>query len=135
MLVPEGFGTLAPYFSVRDASAFVDFLVDGLGGVHLGSHVRDGRIGNAQVRFGTGATTSTVMICESRNDAELSALAVYLFVDDAEAALARAVAHGAMQIMAIADMPYGDRQGGVADRWGMTWWLSQRLTAEPYSFD
>jgi PhnB protein len=48
--------------------------------------------------------------------------------------MARAVDAGATAISPVADMPYGDRQGGVIDEWGMTWWISQRLTAEPYSF-
>jgi PhnB protein len=34
--------------------------------------------------------------------------------------------------MKVADMPYGDRQGGVRDIAGNIWWVSQRLTAEPY---
>ena len=35
--------------------------------------------------------------------------------------------------MAVADMPYDDRQGGVRDRGGNIWWISQRLVREPYS--
>jgi PhnB protein len=35
--------------------------------------------------------------------------------------------------MEVADMPYGDRQGGVEDPSGNIWWISQRLVEEPYS--
>jgi PhnB protein len=34
--------------------------------------------------------------------------------------------------MEVADMPYGDRQGGVRDAWGNLWWISQRLVDAPY---
>ncbi len=131
MFIPEGFGAVTPYLSVRDAPGFVDFLVRGLGGVHVGTHTRpDGSVANAQVRWhGT-----TVMVGESREAADLSAISLILYVEDADAAVAQAVASGATQIMAVSDQPYGDRQGGVSDRWGMTWWLSQRLTAEAYDF-
>ena len=34
--------------------------------------------------------------------------------------------------MDVADMDYGDRQGGVKDKAGNIWWLSQRLEDKPY---
>ena len=42
--------------------------------------------------------------------------------------------HGATLEMAVADMPYGDRQGGVRDPWGNLWWISQRLVEAPYTY-
>jgi PhnB protein len=56
----------------------------------------------------------------------------YFFVEDAAASMARALAHAATLQMEVADMPYGDRQGGVTDRHGNIWWISQRLVHEPY---
>jgi len=44
----------------------------------------------------------------------------------------RALKHGATLEMAVADMPYGDRQGGVVDPSGNIWWVSQRLVDGPY---
>jgi PhnB protein len=46
--------------------------------------------------------------------------------------MARALAAGGEGVMAVADMPYGDRQGGVRDPRGNIWWLSQRLAAGAY---
>ncbi len=51
---------------------------------------------------------------------------------DADAAMAQALAHGATLEMAVANMPYGDRQGGVRDGHGNIWWISQRLVDGPY---
>jgi PhnB protein len=135
MFIPAGFATIAPYLVVEDAADYVDFLVDGLGGVHVGTSADpDGRIANAQVRFGDGTSAATVMISDATDDFPPGTAALYLYVADADAAMARAVDAGATAISPVADMPYGDRQGGVIDEWGMTWWISQRLTAEPYSF-
>ncbi len=39
---------------------------------------------------------------------------------------------GSTLAMEVADMPYGDRQGGIRDPHGNIWWISQRLVAEPY---
>jgi len=59
--------------------------------------------------------------------------AFYLFVENAEASMAQAIVHGASLEMAVADMPYGDLQGGARDRHGNIWWISQRIVEEPYT--
>ena len=41
--------------------------------------------------------------------------------------------HATTLEMAVADMPYGDRQGGVRDPHGNIWWISQRTVKEPYT--
>lgn len=136
MHVPQGFASIAPYLMVTDADDYVAFLVAAFGGTYLGTSRRpDGSVANAQVPFGTGDTVATVMVGEARTPDDSSRIDLMLYVPNAPAALARAVAAGAKEIMAIDDMPYGDRQGGVVDRRGVTWWLSQRLTAAAYDFE
>jgi PhnB protein len=128
MHLPPGFNTVTPYFFVSDAPAFITFLVEGLGGVELGRHVRDGRIANAHVRLGT----STVMVSEASAQYPAMPASYYLYVENADDAMARAVKAGAVAILAVSDMPYGDRQGGVRDKHENIWWLSQRLNPGPY---
>lgn len=129
MILPPGFNTVAPYFVVDDAESFVRFLVEGLGGSETCRTVgADGRIRNVQVRLGD----STVMASEATTRYPAMAAAFYLYVDDADAAMRRALAGGATLEMAVADMPYGDRQGGVRDPHGNLWWISQRLVDGPY---
>ena len=129
MYIPPGFGTVNPYFFAKDAERFIDFLVGGLGGVEVHRHLRpDGKIANAQLRLGT----STVMVSESSPKYPPMPGSYYLYVEDAHKAMAKALAHGATLEMAVADMPYGDRQGGVRDAHGNIWWISQRLVQAPY---
>jgi PhnB protein len=59
--------------------------------------------------------------------------AFYLYVEDADAAIKRALDNGASLEMAVDDMPYGDRQGGIRDTHGNIWWISQRVVEKPYS--
>jgi PhnB protein len=130
MYVPPNFGTITPYLVVDHAERFVDFLVAGLGGSEVLRHLRpDGHIANAQVRIGT----STVMVSESTAKYPAMPGSYYVYVDDADAAVRRALEHGAVLEMQVADKPYGDRQGGVKDAHGNLWWLSQRLVQEPYA--
>ncbi len=130
MYLPPGFNTVTPYYFVKDAEAFVSFLLDGLGGEETCRTMRgDGRIQNVQVKLGT----STVMVSEATERYPAMAAAFYLYVPDADAAMKRALESGASLEMAVGDMPYGDRQGGVRDQHGNIWWISQRIVEETYT--
>lgn len=129
MYIPPGFNTVTPYFFVEDADRFVTFLVQGLGGIETCRTLRpDGTIQNVIVQLGTSA----VMVSEAAGKYSPMPAAYYLYVEDADASMRRALDHGATLEMAVADMPYGDRQGGVRDAHGNIWWISQRLVQAPY---
>lgn len=129
---PPGFATVTPYFFVDDADAFVAFLINGLGGTHRGTSRRDdGKVANAMVQLGN----ASVMVSEAGRGFPAMSASYYLYVDNADASMACAIAAGAAEIMAVADMPYGDRQGGVRDAHGNIWWISQRLVAGDYDYD
>ena len=104
MRIPPGFNTVTPYFFVDGAAGFLDFLVRGLGGVEIGRHMDGERIANAQVRLGT----STVMVSEGSPAFPAMPASYYLYVDDADEAMDKALAAGATKIMDVADMPYLD---------------------------
>ena len=130
MYLPPDFGAVTPYFFMNDAEDFVAFLVEGLGGTEMLRHLRpDGKIANAQIRF----HNSTVMVSEASDQYPAMPGSYYLFVEDADETLRRAVEHGATVEMEVMNMSYGDRQGGVKDAHGNYWWISQRLVHAPYS--
>ena len=129
MRIPPGFHVVTPYFFVENAEGFVAFLVKGLAAAETCRSIRpDGRIANVQVRLGD----STVMVSEATPAYPAMRAAYYLYVEDADASMALALANGASLEMAVGDMPYGDRQGGVRDPHGNLWWISQRLVDAPY---
>jgi PhnB protein len=129
MFVPEGFATVTPYIFASGADDYVRFLAAAFGARELGrSTAPDGRIANCQVQI----DTATIMVSEASTQFPASAAAFYLYVADADAAMAVAEAAGADRVMEVANMPYGDRQGGLRDPSGNIWWVSQRLTAAPY---
>lgn len=128
MTVPAGFGTVTPYMFVEKAESFIEFLVAAFGGQEIGRTVDKGRIQHAQVSIGS----STLMISEATADYKANPGAYYLYVNDVDAAMRRALDHGATLQMDIVDAPYGDRQGGVRDPFGNIWWIAQRMVDEPY---
>ena len=129
MHIPPGFTTVFPYIFATNARDYLRFLDQGLGGEILRVLAApDGTVRNAQVRFGD----TTIMLSESRGGFQASRGSYYLYVESADAAMARAAAAGGRALGAVEDMPYNDRQGGVADPAGNVWWLSQRLVSGPY---
>ena len=128
MRIPPGFNSVTPYFFVEGADRFIEYLVQGLGGVELGRHMNGTRIANAQVRLGA----STVMVSEATTAFPAMSASYYLYVENADAAMQKAIGAGASSVMDVANMPYGDRQGGVRDTFGNLWWLSERLIDGPY---
>jgi uncharacterized glyoxalase superfamily protein PhnB len=52
---------------------------------------------------------------------------LHLYVEDVDAALARAVEAGAMLTMPAADMFWGDRYGQVRDPFGHTWSIATHI--------
>lgn len=129
MHVPEGFGVVTPYIFADGAEEYVRFLKAAFGAREIGrSTAPNGRIANCQLKF----SPTTIMISEASEQFPATRAAHYLYVADADAAMAKAEQAGAEKIMEVGDMPYGDRQGGVRDPAGNIWWVSQRLTDEPY---
>ena len=129
MNIPDGFAQVAPYIFATDADKYMDHLIAALAGVDKGRTIRpDGKLANGQIRFGD----ASIMVSEAGRGFPPSNSTFYLYVEDAEAAMKRAVENGMNNIMDVADMDYGDRQGGAKDVAGNIWWLSQRLIDAPY---
>ena len=87
-----------------------------------------GVIANLQMRIGT----VTLMISEANDRFAAMPASYYIYVEDADATMARAIAAGASTELEVTEMHYDDRQGGVRDPFGNLWWISQRLVDRPY---
>ncbi len=54
-------------------------------------------------------------------------VSLYLYMADAAALAAQAVAAGATEISPVSDKFYGNREGGVRDPFGITWWIATHM--------
>ena len=130
MYIPEGYGTVFPYMIVSDANKFVGFLKSVFAADEIGrTELPNGRVANLRVRIGT----SGFMISEADGQM-LSTMpgAYYIYVEDVDLTLERALANGANKLFDATDMDYGDRQAGICDPFGNLWWISRRLVEEDY---
>lgn len=129
MYIPDGFTTVTPYIFADGAEAFASFLTQAFDAREIDRTLRpDGVIANLQIAVGT----SMLMVSEASEHYPAMPSAYYIYVADADASMERAIAAGGECEMAVADMEYGDRQGGIRDPFGNLWWLSQRLVEASY---
>lgn len=129
MNIPPGFTTVFPYIFAADPDGYLRFLEQGLGGdIQSVDRGPDGSLRNAQIRFGD----TTIMVSDAKGWGESTRATYYLYVEDADAAMEKAVAAGGVMRSAVKTQPYGDRQGGVTDPSGNVWWLSQHMSAGAY---
>lgn len=115
---PDGYRTVTPRIAVADVEAQADFLraaFDAVGDVPTGRP--------AELRIGD----SLIMVGPVLEREPFPAF-LHLYVADADAGHARAVAAGAETIEAPWDTPYGDRRAMVRDPFGNLFQIAHRLT-------
>ncbi len=120
---PQGFHSITPFFMAPDPDALVAFMQKGLG-AELVSELRgeNGKIWHAQLKIGD----SMLMVGDAM-DKPGEPLNLYIYLDDADEAYRRALDAGAQSIMAPADQFYGDRNAGVKDPFGNSWWFATHI--------
>ena len=127
---PEGFHSATPIISFRDAAGAMDFYARAFGAIELMRDTApDGRIRHAQIRIGDSPfmlnddfeKEFSFMKCVQTMGG--SPVAIFLYVDDADAVASKAIAAGATEVSPVADQPYG-RSGGVKDPFGLIWWIT-----------
>ena len=64
------------------------------------------------------------MVNESSEDYPVNVSQMYLYVENADASFAKALATGATKLMEPNDRPHGDRLAGVRDPCGNIWWIA-----------
>jgi PhnB protein len=134
--IPDGYSAVTPYLTVRDAVRAIDFYQQAFGAEELMRLVMPGgKIGHAEIRIG-GAV---IMLHDenpewgTRSPQTLGGTvgSLMLYVDDVDAAFARAVAAGATVDMPVADQFYGDRCGNVTDPFGHKWSIATHVEDVP----
>lgn len=124
--VPEGFHTVTPHLVCAGAAEAIEFYKKAFGAVEVTRLPGpDGKIMHAQLRIGD----SPVMLAEEMPSCGSFAptslkgtpVTLHLYVNDADAFVARAALAGAKVVMAVSDMFWGDRYGVVQDPFGHQW--------------
>jgi len=117
---PEGYSSVSPYLIVADAEATLAFAQAVFNAERLRLHRRDdGGIKHAEFRI----DDTVVMVGEMPGG---TAAHIHVYVPDADAAFALALATGGNTVQEMTHAGDGDYRGGVADANGTVWWISQQ---------
>ncbi|MGI8554707.1 MAG: VOC family protein [Dehalococcoidia bacterium] len=130
--IPEGYRTLTPYLSIKGAAKAIAFYTRAFGAQErVRMEGPGGTIGHAELAIGD----SMIMLSDempgmgNRSPQSLNGTTVgfALYVEDVDAAFARAVAAGATVLQPLENQFYGDRSGTVADPFGHSWSLMTHI--------
>ena len=130
--IPPGMHALTPHIVCRGAAAAIDFYVKAFGAVDLARLPGpDGRLVHAMIRIGDSPLFLMDEFTEwgslGPQSLKGSPVVLHLYVADADATYAQAVAAGAKPVMPLADMFWGDRYGQVEDPFGHRWSIATHL--------
>ena len=128
--LPTGFHNLTIHLTVNGAAAYIDFLKQAFDAVELTrSPSPDGRLLNASVRIGDSIMMLNDIFPEFGGEAYRSgkALRLSLYLPDADAAWAKALAAGCKIAMPLRDQFWGDHYGEVEDPFGFVWAIATHL--------
>ena len=116
--------TATVYFHPIGAPKFIDFLEKAFSGEVVERHQSEqGFVYHAKVRVGD----SIVEMGEAHGPWQPMPSAIYLYVEDVDAAYRQALSAGATSALEPTDQPYGDRSAWVNDEFGNVWYLSTWL--------
>ena len=130
--IPDGYHTLTPTLTVKDAKKAIEFYKKAFGAELQGEIclMPDGKVGHADIKIGD----SRVMINDEfpswgcvAPTGEAASTGLYVYVADADKTFKTAVAAGAKVLMPIADQFWGDRQGQVKDPFGHRWSIATHV--------
>ena len=129
--IPDGYHSVTPYLIVDGAAEAIRWYGEALGAVEVLRLPMGDKVAHAEIRIGN----SHVMLSDEWPDygklgpkargGATSGLNVYL--EDVDAAFARALAAGASVERPVEDQFYGDRAGTILDPFGHSWTLSTHI--------
>ncbi|KAF1045406.1 MAG: hypothetical protein GAK35_01400 [Herbaspirillum frisingense] len=130
--IPPGMHSITPHLVCAGAADAIEFYKKAFGaneGARLAGP--DGRLMHAQLSIGD----SSLMLVDEMPEWKClgpkalggSPVTIHLYVKDADAVCAQAVAAGAQPVMPVADMFWGDRYGQVVDPFGHKWSIATHV--------
>ena len=130
--IPDGVSVVMPMLVCRDASAEIDFCKTTFGAAEL---VRrpgpDGTVAHAALMLsGAMIMIEAEWPTQSSRSPQMdgsSPVVIYVYVEDVDKVIKRAVAAGAKVLIPVKDQFWGDRTGRIMDPAGHVWTISTRI--------
>ena len=130
--IPEGYHTLTPFFTVRDAVRAIEFYKQAFGAQERGvMKGPDGKVMHAELKIGD----SIVMLADefpefgslAPESGAGTSMGLHIYVNNVDEAFDRAVQAGAKVEMPVVDQFWGDRYGRLKDPFGHKWSIATHV--------
>ena len=130
--IPEGYHTVSPYLAVDDAEKAIEYYKKAFGAEEtVRMNGPDGRIGHAELKIGD----SHIMLSDpfpqssTKPPTELggTSASIFMYVQDVDAVVQKAVDQGATVTMEVEDQFWGDRFGSITDPFGHNWSIATHV--------
>lgn len=122
--IPENYPRVSPYLIVKNVEETMDFIQSVFDGkVREKMKTPNGSVNHGEISIGD----SVIMMGRATESHEPQNVMLYIYVDDTDAAYKRALEKGAESVMEPADQFYGDRNAGVKDKDGISWWMASHV--------
>ena len=134
--IPEGYNTLTPSLAVDNAAEAIAFYERAFGAKERGRmEGPGGTIAHAELQV----RDSVVMLADPMPQASTrppkdvggTTVSLFMYVDDVDAVVGRAIEAGATLTMPVEDMFWGDRFGSVTDPYGHSWSVATHVEDVP----
>ena len=128
--IPNGYHSVTPSFTLKDCQKAIDFYKNAFHAKVLdvfpnpmGKGIMHAviQIGNSLIMMGD---ETPGMSAKSAETLGASPISLYIYVPNVDEAFKQAVNAGAIAIMPVADMFWGDRAGTLKDPFGHTWMIA-----------
>jgi PhnB protein len=123
--IPEGFTTLTPSLSVKDAARAIELYKKAFGAKEL-SRMADpesGKIMHAVLEIGS----SKIFVADVFPNCPANQSSFYVYMPDVDASMKQAEQAGMKNTMPVTDMFWGDRMGAVTDEFGINWTIATHV--------
>ncbi|MBH0780138.1 VOC family protein [Nocardia bovistercoris] len=130
--IPDGYPVVSPGLAVDGAAAAIDFYKTVLGATERMRMPRpDGKIAHCELLLGE----SVIMLGDTAPEMDFldprtvggSPVNLHVYVTDADAAFAAALAGGSRELTPVTKQFYGDRSGSFEDPWGHRWTVATHV--------
>ena len=129
--IPEGFHTITPHITVRNAKQAMEFYKKAFGAEVLRTMMQGDSVMHAVLKIGD----SLVMLNDEFPEMDAlsplsthgSGVVLHIATENVDAAFERATSAGAKVAMPLMDQFWGDRYGVVTDPYGHKWSLATHI--------
>jgi PhnB protein len=129
--IPEGYHSLTPQLTCRDAARAIDFYKSIFGATEVMRMASpDGKIMHAELKIGDShlmVNDEFPGVTVAPNPSAIHSSSLFFYLEEVDSVYNRAVAAGSRIDMPLDNMFWGDRYGKITDPFGHQWGLAKHV--------